>query len=120
MNMGIAAFVLLSAAVPQAEILPSLKREPLQCDRGPLYRTYGGSDWIVYSCSDGASIVVVTRQGNPAHPFYFMLTIKDGKHQLHGEGNGARDVTAAAFEDLRRLTPEDIVALIEEAGRSER
>jgi hypothetical protein len=86
----------------------------LQCEVGPLKKVYGGTPWLVYSCSDGASVVVVADEGNPALPFYFMLFAREGSYQLGGEGSRAKAVTDAAFEDLKHLTPDAIAALVRE------
>lgn len=89
---------------------------PLKCEVGPLKRTYGQTPWLVYACEDGRSIVVVTDTGSPAMPFYFFFFVTpDDDMQLHGEGEGDKTATQAAFDDLAKLTREDVAALVEEA-----
>ncbi len=88
----------------------------LKCEVGPLNRSYGETDWLIYACDDSRSIVVVSDKGNPALPFFFILYVKpDGTMTLYGEGDGDKATTAAAFEDLKRLTREDVMALVREA-----
>lgn len=93
---------------------PPEEAPALLCEVGPLKRGYGGSPWLIYSCSDGQSLVVVADQGNPAAPFYFMLYAEDGSYRLGGEGTRAKAVTDAAFEELKTLTPDAINALVRE------
>ena len=93
---------------------PPQETPSLQCEVGPVKKVYGDTQWLVYSCSDGASVVVVADEGNPALPFYFMLFARDGSYQLGGEGTKAKSVTDAAFEDLKHLTPDAIAALVRE------
>jgi ABC-type Fe3+-hydroxamate transport system substrate-binding protein len=106
----------LALSAGQAGALSAPPEDPpaLQCEVGPLKRAYGGAPWLVYSCSDGASLVVVSDEGNPAAPFYFMIYAQDGSYQLGGEGSKAKHVTDAAFEDLKALTPDAIVDLVRE------
>jgi hypothetical protein len=61
--LGIMALVVPSAASGQQ----------LKCDVGSIAKMYGKTQWLVYSCSDGRSIVVLAAQGSPATPFYFIL-----------------------------------------------
>jgi len=106
--MGAAAFPRLSRA----------QQPQLDCSLGPLAKTYGGSSWLVYACSDNKSLVVVTSQGNPGSPFYFMLTPQNGKRRLFGEGTGRKSATDPAFAELSRLTEDEIAGLIESAKKA--
>jgi hypothetical protein len=45
-------------------------------------------------------------------PFYFMLYVKDGERKLSGEGNGAKEATAAAFEDIKLLVESETAIAI--------
>ena len=98
------------AAHPQSA--PPPERPSMECEVGPLHRTFGGSRWILYSCVDGETLVMAADEGNPASPFYFILYPRDGGYHLYGEGAGSREASAAAMEELRALTPEGIRALI--------
>jgi len=88
--------------------------EPLKCDTGPVARTYGKTQWLVYSCDDQRSVVIVSAPGSPAAPFYFIFFPSEGGYRLRGEGTGRKDATSAAFTDLRALSGQDIAVLIEQ------
>ena len=82
-----------------------------------MTKTYGGTKWLVYSCDDNRTVVIVAAPGSPAMPFYFMFyPTKDGYH-LYGEGTGNKDATDAAEHDLSALSEPDITALIAETKR---
>ena len=89
-------------------------QEPsLQCETGPLHKNYGGNAWLVYSCSDRKTLVVVSDQGNPASPFYFVIYPKDGHYSISGEGTGSKAASNAALEDLKKISGSDIAAMLE-------
>ena len=98
-----AGFCVCSAAAQQPT---------LDCDVGPLTKTYGSTPWLVYGCSDDKSVVFVTPSLSPAAPFYFMLFPKDGKYVVVGEGTGSKVHTDRAYAELTKLTAEDAAALI--------
>lgn len=108
--MIVAVLAMLAAQPPAAEV--AQKESPLQCNVGPLKRTFGGHPWLVYSCSDGATLVVVSDSGNPASPFYFVLHPKGARYEMAGEGNGSKQASSAAFEELKRLSATDIAAML--------
>ncbi|TZF88338.1 hypothetical protein [Cognatilysobacter lacus] len=112
-------FSLLSASA-LAVVAPASGAEerptPLNCEAGPAKKTYGGNAWLVYACDDGRSAVVVSDQGNPAIPFYFIFYVKpDGAMRLYGEGTGAKSATQPAFDDLSKLDQAAVAALVAEA-----
>ena len=76
-------------------------------------KTYGETQWLVYSCDDNRSLVIVSAPGNPALPFYFVFSPHENGYQLSGEGTGRTDSTKAAFDELKALSATDIAALIE-------
>ncbi|HEX7643027.1 MAG TPA: hypothetical protein VF472_12545 [Burkholderiaceae bacterium] len=86
--------------------------QSMKCEIGPVSKRFGETEWLVYSCSDGTSVVVTSAPGNPAMPFYFFLSLKDGKYQVTGEGNGNKDATKAAFNELSSLPASKITSLI--------
>jgi hypothetical protein len=90
---------------------------PLKCLIGPLKRTFGNTLWDVYSCDDNHSVVVVTAEGSPAMPFVFFFVWKPQGFELHGEGNGNKQLTDAAFADLKALSESDIRKLYTEAAQ---
>ncbi|HEU4961906.1 MAG TPA: hypothetical protein VFT56_16080 [Sphingomonas sp.] len=87
---------------------------PMKCEVGPAHRTLGGTQWIVYSCDDQASMVVVSAQGNPASPFYFFLKPAGGAYSVSGEGNGNKEASDAAGDALAKMTPAEFAALLAE------
>ncbi|HEX4105513.1 MAG TPA: hypothetical protein VHX92_04715 [Rhizomicrobium sp.] len=101
-------------ALAAFSLLFSLQAEAAQldCNTGPVTKTYGGVPWLVYACNDGRSLTFVSAPGNSAMPFYFLLGWKDGKYQLSGEGTGDRTVTDAASRQISALGPADISRLL--------
>ncbi|TXK59073.1 hypothetical protein [Alkalisalibacterium limincola] len=96
----------------------SAERPPeLNCQAGPIEKSYGGGSWLVYACDDNRSAVVVSAQDNPATPFYFILYVSpDGEIRLYGEGNGARSATQPAFNELSNLDQAGVATLVAEAS----
>ena len=113
-NLTAIAFGFISAASPAAAAPVDDERPPaLNCEVGPLHRTYGKTDWLVYSCDDTRSVVVVSAEGNPAVPFYFIVYVKpDGAVKLYGEGNGDKSASQAAFDELKQLSQSEVAALV--------
>jgi hypothetical protein len=109
----LAALCLIPAAASGA----GRQLTPLDCKTGPILKTYGGTPWRVYSCSDGKSIAVAAASGSPAGPFIFLFThVADG-YDLSGQGAGKRSATDAAYADLQKLKAKDITALIAETKK---
>ena len=105
--------LLLALSLDAAAQGPSEPR--ITCERGPFgTKMYGGTAWDLYGCSDNRSIAIVTARNNPGNPFYFLLAEKNGQYQLSGEGTGRPEVTRQAYDALRRLSPQDIEALVKE------
>lgn len=113
---ALAVGVLCTAAIPicatGAETVA--KPQPLKCDIGPVTKTYGATQWQVYSCADQRSVVILSTPGSPAAPFYFMFSPGKDGYRLYGEGTGSKDATAAAYDELKVLSTADIAALIEQ------
>lgn len=97
-----------------AEPASASARASISCDVGPVSRTYGGADWLVYSCNDAGSLVFVSAPGNPAMPFVFIYAFGEDGYKLTGEGNGDKRFTQAAFEALAGLTDADRAELLRE------
>ena len=96
-----------SAARAEDSAPPSLK-----CDIGPVDRQFGGTSWIVYSCDDQLSMVVVSAEGNPAAPFYFILNPKGEAYQIYGEGTGSKDASDMAGDELSHLQVNELRELL--------
>lgn len=86
----------------------------LKCDVGPVAKTYGASKWLVYSCDDNRSLVIVSAPNSKAAPFIFMLHPSTNGYKLHGEGTGNKEATDAALKELNALTEREVVALVAE------
>ena len=106
------AVILISLLVPTVGL--GAEQKTLECATGPVDKSYGGTNWLVYSCNDDQSIVIVSGPGNPAGPYYFMLYPKAGTYALKGEGNGSKAASAAAYHDLEKLSETEISKLITE------
>jgi hypothetical protein len=87
--------------------------ESLDCFVGPVQLRIGHGDWQVTSCSDGRSIVFATAAGNPAMPFVFIVRRSGTESRISGEGNGSKEASAAAFEQIKSVTEKQLDALVE-------
>jgi hypothetical protein len=85
----------------------------LACDIGPVIKTYGDTEWLVYSCSDNRTLVIMSAPGNPATPFYFTLYPGESGYLVAGEGNGDKGATEAALAEIKALSSAEIGTLIE-------
>ncbi len=85
---------------------------PDQCITGPIDKIYGGTTWLVASCSDGKSLVFIAKDGSKAAPFEFDLTFANDDYDLTGHGDGNRKYTDAAYADLQKLTGKDVLDLL--------
>jgi hypothetical protein len=116
--MGYAKRIVLSATLFGVVLNPFFAiaddEDTFNCTIGPVTKTYGQSQWLVYSCNDDKTLVIVSAPGNPATPFYFTFLPTDAGHRLFGEGTGKKEATAAAFEQLKSLSEEDIANVIKE------
>lgn len=99
-------FVITAMVGCVADAAPSLT-----CTTGPIEKVYGGSTWLVHSCSDGKSLVFTAETG-PAAPFEFDLTFTGSGYDLDGKGKGDKKTTAAAYADLQKLSGKDVLALL--------
>jgi len=100
-------WLLTIAAMP----LVATAAAPLQCDIGPVTKVFGAVPWLVYSCNDATSLVVISAADSPASPFYFTFSLEGGSYRLRGEGTGSKTATDAALKDLEARSASDIQAL---------
>jgi hypothetical protein len=110
------AFI-LSPAVTAGE---ADDRPAMQCDIGPLTKNFGGTEWVVYSCSDKKTVVIYSAANNPGKEFYFMFFPDGDDLRLYGEGNGDKTYTDAAFRELEPMTAQDVAALVKETELASR
>ncbi len=85
---------------------------PLKCEVGPVEKTYGKTQWLVYSCNDARSVVIVAAPLSPARPFVFRFLAQQKGYLLQSKGTGDKDYTTAAFGELKLMSMEDIEALV--------
>ena len=63
-------------------------------------------------------MAIVTARGNPGLPFYFLFAERNGAYRLSGEGTGKPEITRKAYDDLIRLSQQDIQALVKETQKA--
>jgi hypothetical protein len=101
-----AALIPTSAALCEEQ---ATKPQPLQCNIGPITKTYGLTQWLVYSCNDSRTVVIVPAPNNPAMLFYFTFTPGDSGYQLSAKARATRTPrrqhTANSNRFLRRRSP---------------
>src|SRR5262249_34604251 len=83
----------------------------LNCTVGPVTKVFGSVPWLVYSCNDATSLVLVSAPGNPAMPFYFTFSLERSAYRVRGEGTGSKATTDAVAKELRALSTTDILSL---------
>jgi len=102
--------LLCLAACVAAEPLAAQPAKPqMACKIGPIEKTYGSTQWKIYSCDDHKSLVFVSAPGSPASPFYFLRSPEG----VSGEGTGSKQATDAAYAEIAKLTTADAGALIQ-------
>jgi hypothetical protein len=56
--------------------------------------------------------VVVSDAGNPAGPFYFLISPEGGDYRIRGEGTGSKSASDAALVDIQGLSDAAIASLV--------
>ena len=95
--------------------------EPLSCNVGPVHIELAATKWQVTSCNDGQSLVFATMKGNPAMPFMFFVKRDGDEAKISGEGNGSKEYTSKAFEELKSMRGrqfEDLVQATKVVGKN--
>jgi len=91
------------------------EKSAITCDRGPIYRSFGGTWWFVYACTDNESLGLVALPYNPACPYHFVISkAKDGRYTVNGFGNDAEKTLPGVKKELGELTAAELESLIEE------
>lgn len=107
-----------------------------RCSIGPVKKSYGGHNWIVYSCDDSKTLIVLASPSNPAVPYYFYLkpvnknangqntdgaspNIGSEKYEFEGhggtgKGKGDQLTVIRAGAELKKLTTKQIQEIIKE------
>lgn len=115
---AIAFFALTAYSGAANSTGPKPESQPLQCEAGPLKKTFGKTPWLVYGCADGRSLVAVSAPGNPAMPFYFMLYPNKNGLTIVGEGTGQKEASAQAYAELSVFTEAQVRAVFDEIKAS--
>lgn len=84
----------------------------LQCKTGPVTRTFGKVAWLVYSCDDRKSLVLISAPGNPAMPAFFVMNPVGESYDIRNKGSGNQTISTAAYRDLKNLSSTEIAELI--------
>ncbi len=99
----------LPAGPAAAQPKPAVK-----CLTGPAPKTFGGQKWLVYSCDDNRTVVVIVSPDSPAAPFYFVLASDGVGYKVTGEGSGSKSATESTLKALKLLTESEIQGLIQD------
>ena len=104
-----------SMTIASSHALPAApSKQPLNCDVGPLEKTIAGSTWLLYSCGDGSTLILITPAGSKSFPFVFSLYRTETGYRLSGEGTGPKVATDPVAEVLSALSPQNIAILIDQ------
>ena len=103
--------------------IASAGEEPTQggasksCTVGPKEKIFGKTKWLLYGCNDATTAVLVSAEGNPAGPFYFIVFRDADNYRVYGEGTGSKTASAAALRDLQAMSSTALAGLVSEATR---
>lgn len=87
--------------------------QPLTCKTGPVSQDFGGTHWVIYSCSDRQTVIIVAPPENPASPQFFTVR-PDGQGVLaSGEGSGKQEYSSKAFAEVVKLKAADLANIVE-------
>jgi len=86
----------------------------VKCLTGPAPKTFGGQKWLVYSCDDDRTVVVIASPESPAAPYYFVLASDGVGYKVTGEGTGPKSATESTLKTLKLLTEAEIRGLIQD------
>lgn len=103
---------LLAMSPPDPANEPNAEKASMECNVGPVTRSFGGTEWTVFSCDDEASMIAISAKGNPALPFIFVMKEEDGNYKITGEGNGDRSASQAAGDEIARMTNQEFSELL--------
>ena len=90
----------------------------VSCMIGPLTKTIGGNAWLVYACTDGKSLAVVSTPNVAPTWFYFVVAPKGDGYGVSGQSSGDKSITKPVFEELSAMSPDAVAALYKEVQHS--
>jgi hypothetical protein len=106
--------ILLVAVAICLPLAAGAQTEPMDCRVGPVIKTFGGSKWVVNSCSDGRTVILMAMKDSPAFPCFIKIAPSAEGYDINGRGKGDRQATNAAMDELGTLSVADIHAMIAE------
>jgi hypothetical protein len=86
----------------------------MNCEIGPVAKTYASTAWLVYGCAATKTLHFVAAPGNPSWPFDIVVSPKGDAYETHGGGSGNPGPGFFALQDVRQLSASDITALLAE------
>ena len=104
----------LGLALVLAVLLPALPATAAdqKCETGPVMRNFGKAPWMVYSCDDKKTLVLISAPGNPATPAFFVMNPLGDGYEIQNKGSANQTVSTAAYHDLKNLSAKEIAELI--------
>ena len=106
--------ILLVAILVCLPLPAGAQTAPMDCTVGPIIKTFGGSKWVVNSCSDGRTVVLLAMNDSPAFPCFIEIAPSTKGYSIDGRGKGDKQATNAAMDELGALSVADIHAMIDE------
>ena len=88
----------------------------LTCEIRPVQREFARANWNIYACTDGKSVVVVPLSAINGEFGYFFVTPNGQEVVVTGEGWGQDSSLQPAFQQLKRLKPLELAALVKSAN----
>jgi hypothetical protein len=106
--------VLLVAIAVCLPLSVGAQTAPMDCTVGPVVKTFGGSKWVVNSCSDNFTVTLMAMNDSPAFPCFIVMAPSNEGYNINGRGKGDQQATEAAMSELAALSVADIRAMITE------
>ena len=96
---------ILSVAVAICLPLPAgAQTAPMDCTVGPVIKTFGWSKWVVNSCADGRTVILMATDDSPAFPCFIKIEPSTKGYSINGRGKGDKQATNAAMDELGALS----------------
>ena len=89
--LGFAAAGLACIVIGAQEVVA----QALKCDIGPIVKAYGSTQWLVYSCHDGKSVVILSAPAARLH-----LSILCLRQRIKDIGSTVREMATNRFRRL--------------------
>ena len=112
--------ILLVAILVCLPLSAGAQTAPMDCRVGPVIKTFGGSKWVVNSCSDGRTVVLMATNDSPAFPCFIKMEPATQGYNINGRGKGDKQATNAAMDELAALSVADIEGMIDETKQRQK